>query len=305
MRNGVCAVVVTYHPDRDLERNIAALRPQVEDLLLVDNASGAQERDVLRTLVERYALHLIENAENYGIGVALNQGVDWADRKQRYEFLLFFDQDSRVGNGFVEQMIACYRKLSAQKRVFVVGPRIVDQHTGAEDRPRCVAGEYVAAQTSGSLMPLRSFSQGMRFREDLFIDYVDYEFCLRLISRGWKIAYCDTAVLYHMAGNPKRRKVLGKFQVTTLNYGPVREYYLMRNGLWMVRNYGSHFPRWSIQVIYGMVKGVLRILLLESERTLKVKMWALAIRDAVLCRLGPYPHAQARDSVMAASRPGE
>ena len=134
------------------------------------------------------------------------------------------------------------------------------------------------------------------YREDLFIDYVDYEFCLRLASRGWRIACCESAVLYHDPGNAKQLSILGIRKVTVSNYSPLRKYYLMRNGIWTIRKYRSVYPEWASEQTWRILKGVLRVLLLEKKRASTLMMWLRAISDVVRSKSGKYPRDGCVDS---------
>ena len=52
----------------------------------------------------------------------------------------------------------------------------------------------MVAITSGSLMPVEIFDRCGWFEEDLIIDRVDDEYCLRVRSMGYTIALCRGGV---------------------------------------------------------------------------------------------------------------
>jgi rhamnosyltransferase len=286
----VCAAIVTYHPGADFERAVRLLRPQVGRLLVVDNHSDEREIEKLRTLAEEINFILIENSDNYGIGTALNQSIEWAKRQTECEFILFLDQDSLASEGFVAEMVAEYRRHSNNERIFLVMPSIVHRRTGEKYLHYIHQGKYLVAQTSGSLMPVKVFAEGL-YKEDLFVDYVDYELCLRLASRGWKIVCCQTAVLYHDPGSATQFTIFGIRKITAANYSPLRKYYLMRNGIWTIKKYRKLYPDWAIAHAWQMLKGMVRVLIFEQNRATTVVMWLRAIRDVRRSRFGRYPHA--------------
>jgi rhamnosyltransferase len=284
MKSSVCAVIVTYHPDLNLKRALALLQPQVQWIVLVDNHSTRDELAWIRVIAVEHEAHLIENSENYGIGTALNQGVRWASEKEGCEFVLFFDQDSYVSPEFVAESIATYEIGSEKMRIVATTPRIVNRESGKSEPPVTFGGRMLVAQTSGSLMPIAQFSGGNMYREDLFIDYVDYEYCLRMVSAGWDLAYCPTAVLYHQPGNIIYKRLLGR-TIATYNYSGLRQYYLLRNGLWTVWKYRS-ISSWSRYEASRILTGFARVLLLEPNRWTNTKMWTLALADLLRGRLG-------------------
>jgi rhamnosyltransferase len=291
MNPQVCAAIVTYHPDPDFERSCHLLRSQVEYLVVVDNHSDGAEVEQLRALSEKWDFVLIENPDNYGVGAALNQAIEWARSQTECEFILFLDQDSLVSENFVAEMMAEYGRHSTNERIFLVMPDIVHRRTGARYRHYSYRGKYLVSQTSGSLLPLRVFAEEGLYRQDLFVDYVDYEFCLRVVSRGWSIAYCPAAILYHDPGKASQVSFFGLRKITASNYTPLRKYYLMRNGIWTIREYCGLYPAWAAAHAWQMMKGVVRVLLFEQHRARTVVMWCRAIRDVLRSRFGKYPRA--------------
>ena len=293
MNAEVCAAIITYNPDTEFARAIRMLRPQVGRLVVVDNHSQPPIVARLRTLSDEFDFSLIENPDNYGIGTGLNQSIEWIRENANCDFVLFFDQDSFISETFVAEMTAEYRKHAESEKVFVVMPKIVFQRTGATYTHPASQGRYLVAQTSGSLMPLLVFKEEGLYRQDLFIDYVDYEFCLRAASHGWKIVYCESAVLQHDPGHAKQFSLFGIKKVTTTNHSPVRRYYLMRNGIWTVRQYATLYPRWAIGHAWQMMKEMVRVLIFEHNRRGIVAMWLRAVRDVVRSRFGKYPSCDA------------
>jgi rhamnosyltransferase len=292
MNSEVCAAIVTYYPDQELRLAIETLRPQVGRLVVVDNCSSDAMVGELRRLAEKYDFSLLENPDNYGIGKALNQSIAWAREHAECELICFFDQDSFISKSFVAEMVDEYRRHAGSERLFLVIPQVVHRRMSVTYLQRKFQGKYLVAQTSGSLMPLQVFADEGLFREDLFIDLVDYEFCLRVAARGWKIVYCQSAVLYHEPGNVKQTRVLKLLKVTTSNYSPLRKYYSMRNGIWMIMTYGLLYPAWALSHACAMLKDVFRTLLFEQNRGATILMWVRAVTDALLSRLGKCPHAK-------------
>jgi rhamnosyltransferase len=288
----ICAAIVTYHPDAELKHAIEILRPQVGRLVVVDNHSSEGEVKELRILAEKYDFSLIENLDNYGIGKALNQSIAWAKEHTECEFILFFDQDSFISESFVAEMVADYKSHAESERIFLVMPRIVHRRTGVAHVHRTFQGKYLVAQTSGSLMPIQVFADEGLHREDLFIDCVDTEFCLRVAAHGWRILYCQAAVLYHEPGNVKLINVLGIRKVTTTNYSPLRKYYIMRNGIWTIKTYGGLHRGWAAYHAYWILKDIVRVLIFEKNRRADILMWMRAVRDVLRSRLGRYPRSK-------------
>src|ERR1700749_3536510 len=79
----VCAVMVTYHPDDGVLDNLAAIRPQVKGLVVVDKGSSKDDRNRWRLAAREMGFTLVENGDNLGIAAALNIGVRRA-QSERY-----------------------------------------------------------------------------------------------------------------------------------------------------------------------------------------------------------------------------
>ena len=283
----VCAIIVTYHPDEDLAQHITVLLKQVDGLVVVDNLSSEAELVHIRELARQHSFTLLENEDNLGIGTALNRGIQWVASHGAFTHVALFDQDSEIGENFFSSMFTLLANHPTPEKVGIVASRITNKNTGASDGPRRGArGNYLVAQTSGSLMPLEVFRAEGGFKEDLFIDYVDFEYCLRIISDGWLIEYCDAAVLLHVPGDSNSHSLFGFHLGTSLNYSPLRTYYSMRNGAWVMREYWNKQPEWCRGQVIRVLKGRLRVILFEHNRTSKLMASARGLKDGLRGELG-------------------
>jgi rhamnosyltransferase len=286
MHEPVCAVVVTFHPGHDVLRNLALVMAQAQRLVVVDNGSGAASLKMLREASAERGFALIENRSNLGIAAALNRGVRQA-LAEGYGWVVLFDQDSTVGGGFLDAMFWQLDRDPRRGRVAVVCPRYVDRDSGRlMIATRTRDGEIAVARTSGSLMPAWVFAECGWFVEELLIDQVDYEYCLRLRSRGYLIAECAGATLRHTLGAPSVHRLFGVRLFGTTNHSAARRYYLVRNRMWMLRRYWGEFPRWCVDACVATVKESVKILLVEDCRWSKLRHTALGVRDGVLGRMG-------------------
>ena len=127
----VCAVIVTYHPTAEMLENMPRVLDQVQGLVVVDNGSDTSEIEPLRAISRTLGFHLIENSENLGIAEALNQGVLWA-KNEGFPWVVLFDQDSGITDGFVSLMFALWESHPHRERVGSIQPRYVDPKTGFE-----------------------------------------------------------------------------------------------------------------------------------------------------------------------------
>jgi rhamnosyltransferase len=139
--------------------------------------------------------------------------------------------------------------------------------------------------SSGSLYDLNTFDVVGRFREDFFIDYVDSEYCIRLLDMGFKIRVACEARLGHSLG--KRRVVqVGLLKFFPTFHSPIRWYYISRNRIPMLRMYALKFPYWLSFEIVSSVYIFLRMMLFEDQRLLKLKAIFYGTLDGLCRRMG-------------------
>lgn len=280
----VAAIVITYHPDAEVLQNLAILRPQVSELVVVDNGSGVPA--MLRQAASRIGFHLLENPENLGIATALNQGIRHAQALSS-EFVLLFDQDSRITDGFIETMLHCFQIHPHGEHLGILVPQYTDMRLGTP-LPRTIVGSsgLEVAMTSGSLLRTQTFVQHGPFVDELFIDGVDHEHSLRLRRAGMFLAECPEAKLLHSPGTPQEFRLGGKVLFKTPNYSPIRRYYQTRNNLWLFRHYFRSFPAYCTKLALASGKDFAKILFFESGKLKKIQHFLHGFFDGLRNRMG-------------------
>ena len=280
----VCAIFVSFHPDRDVCNTLTAVRPQVQHLVVVDNGSSSEELSSLRAT--NLGFDLIENGENLGIATALNIGVRRAHALGT-EFVLLLDQDSCLTENFVATMLQGFAASPSQDRLGILVPRYVDRRFGHILAPYVAAGSLLeAATTSGSLIPLSLFDRAGYIAEELFIDGVDYEFSLRIRSLGYTIEECPGAILLHSPGTPTYHRLLGSKPFQVGNYSPIRRYYQERNKIWITRRYWRRFYPFLLSQFAISLKDLIKIVAAEDGKRKKLTFFFRGILDGLRGRMG-------------------
>jgi rhamnosyltransferase len=197
MRTFAC--VVTYEPDLAiLTRNLSAVMSQVEGVVVVDNNSS-NVAAIAEGLPDGVTLERLP--ANRGLSVAMNVAVRSALQSGAVAVVML-DQDSIVGPVLVQTL---HDDLEQDPSLAVVGPHISDRNLGEERVPMVNGLERVnACITSGSMVRVTDWERVGGWDEGLFIDYVDFDFCLRLRLAGRAIAIDDRAVLDHSIGSARR-----------------------------------------------------------------------------------------------------
>ena len=285
MTPSVCAVIVTYHPDPGVIEHFSKILAQVQGLVVVDNGSSTEEVSLLRIASHDLGFYLVENAENLGVAEALNQGVRWA-QSASYPWVILFDQDSGITDGFISQMFAAWESHPERERVCSVHPKYVNPATGLEMVvPRDREGGPLLPMTSGALMPVWIFDRIGEFASEYFIDFIDWEYCFRIRAAGYLVASTPNATLLHAPGDPGIKKVLGHtFHLS--NHNALRRYYISRNCIFFYSKYFRIFPGWILNNLYGQLKDTIVCLIVEESRARKFRNILLGTWDGLIGRMG-------------------
>ncbi len=226
----ICAGIVTYNPNaQDIIENVEELSSQVNHIYIVDN--GSKNTTFLENISENCII--IQNKDNNGLAVALNQLVSRAE-EDGYTDIFLFDQDSTVTEGFADLLLSC-----AGDDVAIVCPIIKDKNK--PDRGDLVKGIVEATRpiTSGGLYNINIWSKLHGFCEDYFIELIDYDYDEKCLSAGYKILQQSSAVLLQEGGHAERTnwpcgitRGQGRMQIKfayRYNYSSNRYYQRYRN----------------------------------------------------------------------------
>jgi rhamnosyltransferase len=183
-------------------------------------------------------------------------------------------------------MFAAWESHPDRSRVCSVHPKYVHPETGLEHRvQRAPDGGPIISITSGALMPVWVFDKIGGFASEYFIDWVDIEYSYRIRAAGFLIADSSEAVLLHAAGHSKPFSFLG-FHFQPGHHSATRWYYMSRNRVAVYRKYLLVFPVWILKSMWDSVKGTIKGLIVEDDRTIKFRNFMLGTWDGLAARMG-------------------
>lgn len=283
----IAAAVILYHPDDSVIFNLSSYVDQVDVIFAIDNTEkGHVKAKFLAELTENKKIIYSPNNENLGIAKALNIGAHNAIQAG-YKFLLTMDQDSRASPTMVADLVNCDATQNLSE-IGIFSPfhsTATDPYPPAEDE----YSQVLTAWTSGSLLSLEAYRATGLFSEDLFIDFVDHEYCLRLNLAGYKIFKVNNAILKHEIGNDlKRHKFLWTTPVAS-NHSALRRYYITRNRFQVASRFKKYFPDFFKEDLIFFWKELVVIFLFEKDRFQKYKMIFNGFLDYKKGRVGKYP----------------
>ncbi len=248
---GVCAIVVAYNPDASSIECIRGILEAAARTVIIDNQSGEACVRQLRELASP-RVTLVENPRNVGVAAALNQGIETA-AALGYRWFLLFDQDTKIFPTTIADLVGGLNECRAE-----LGPKLgllgsnffhgfVDGSVEEAKVPFCPGKRWLATDmviTSGTIIGLESFEAIGPFREDLFIDHVDHEYCLRAQRKGFIVARTVWPLMVHWLGllcNRRSWLAFGGSKMVSM-YSPLRRYYQIRNLIMLTREYEKEFP---------------------------------------------------------------
>lgn len=294
----VFAVIVTYNPDMAvLQTLLDALLPQVAQAIIVDNGSSADLTPWFeRARYGHLLLHKLD--QNYGIAHAQNVGIEKLGAGPE-DFILLSDQDSKPAVDMVHELRKAVLRLMAEgKKVAAVGPCFMDVRQNnpppftrvegislkrqyAEIPNSIVEVDHVIA--SGCLIPVPVFDSVGLMNSDLFIDYVDIEWCLRAKNLEFQSFGVFSAKMNHSLGD-EHVNFMGR-KVTL--HSPLRHYYLIRNGFWLYKQ--KYIPvNWKFVDGYRILIRICFYTLFAKPRRQHFSMMMQGLAHGLKSRMGRY-----------------
>ncbi|PAL14207.1 glycosyltransferase family 2 protein [Peribacillus simplex] len=271
--------IITYNPDINLLfDNIEAVINQVDKVIIIENDSN-NKTEVITQIKKKYEnIEIIVNPQNVGVAGALNQALSYAE-SNNFKWLLSLDQDSVCEEKFIYKYKNYLRECNT-KEILLLCPNIVDINVKNKNLVNDNIEEVDMAITSGSFLNVENSMKIGGFLNELFIDYVDFEFCLRGRGLNLKIFKLNNVNLYHRLGDIKEKNFL-KYKIIVTNHSPFRRYYLYRNKIFIYKRYFNKNRRWVMRNIFSSFKTFFIIILYEDYKAENLKNIFRGIKDGL------------------------
>ena len=288
------SLVTLYKPTNkqiDLLLHLPTVCPTV---VAVDNSPmpDLQMHDRLR------ARHIavVANRNLGGIGGAFNAGIRLLIEKHCDVFFIF-DQDSHIPNDYFERMGQACEAIDDTR--FLVGPRIFNLNF-SRDLPLFIFRRASAQITrikvhdkgllpcsviisSGTAVSLDAYLTLGGFREDLFIDHVDTEYCMRAQARGVPVyVNADVSLPHELGQRPARIRWP---RVEMYDQSALRHYYAARNCIHVARDYWRRCPA-SLLINLLTLKHLAFILINGENKLRKLSAIMSGVTDGLRGRYG-------------------
>lgn len=279
----IAGVVVLYKPDKKVRKNIDSYLDELDMLYVVDNSP--EPNDNAKQYKDK-KIKYISNHENKGIAYALNVGAKEAI-KEKAEWLLTMDQDSSFKKDSLNKMIMFLKEIKSNKffaetlsvTYEKLGILSTLQRTELNKNNEEKGISYpLVVMTSGNLINLKVYKEVGGYKDWLFIDAVDFDYCLNVRKHRYEIVQMSTAELIHNLGNVEKHVLLGKTMFAT-NHSANRRYYITRNRHYLYDLYHDVFPEYCKLEVGRTKKELIKILLFEDSKIAKIKAIYKGYRD--------------------------
>lgn len=287
----VLAAVVTYNPCNDsLSKLVAETKEQVDEMVIIDN-SPLHSFNLNPS--KEMSLKIIHLADNMGIAYAQNIAIEYAI-KQKFDYILFLDQDSVPTPHMVNTLVKCFCELCAiGHKVAITAPVNVDTRTHVESPFLVLKNGYPVRESkkgpseasrvteacflisSGSLVSLEAIQAIGGNKSGYFIDHVDTEWCMRAIRAGYKLYGINSAKLIHAIGDHAQVIPLMKNKQVA-HHAPYRDYYMFRNTIFCIKDVSGLYSM-KLFLILRLFYFCLFFITFAPNRLLRMRMILLGL----------------------------
>ena len=262
MKLGACVVLYEHAAEK-----INTYVPFCTFTVAVDNGDNSA------SLPE--VLHYISMEGNKGIAAALNAGVEYL-ASQGCDAVLTMDDDSAFPADDAEAILSIVKeKLGEYGIVGLNFNQFPEEKTDSLIDCNCWL-------TSGNIVSVDAWRAVGGYREELFIDYVDFDFCNRLRKAGYKVGYLRDYSIAHTIGNPIEFHLFRK-KYHAMNHSVIRNYYRFRNARFLSKEDPKAFEKEYLKEVFWQLP---KMLLFEDNRKEKLSMIKQGLKDGRIGKLG-------------------
>lgn len=286
----IAATVILYNPKDDVFDNIESYIKGVDLLIVVDNSTQHNIKLIDKIKDSFTNILYINNNDNLGIATALNIACYKAIELD-YDWILTMDQDSRFLD--FKSYIACLQKVSDKQNLAIIAANTQwNAKNYIVKEPSYDYEEKSIVITSANFLNLSIFKALGGFEEKLFIDMVDYDYCLKVNSQDYKIFYFKDVLVEHSLGDLIKRKNLFTRKIKEkIEHNPQRVYYITRNYLYISKVYGKKFPKKfnfirSLNILF--IHEVTKILIYEDQKLKKLYSKLVGLFHFIIGKYGKY-----------------
>ncbi len=235
----IAAAVILYNPNKEeVLRNINTYIKYVDALYIYDNTETSSSFDIEQLNFSN--VYYFWDGQNKGMSIRLNEAGNKA-LLDKYKWLLTMDQDSFFDKEVISNYVFSLSDLENNNQIGVVGLSNTSSSIAVINKKHF--HQYIEVNhviTSGSLLNLEVYKNTKGFDENLFIDGVDWDYCIAVNLAGYRVIQFTNLFMKHSLGKIVRNasiKNLFLIKKEKSVHCPLRCYYLQRNMLYIQNKY--------------------------------------------------------------------
>ena len=248
----ILGILVTYNPNiSELSRNIKSIYIQVDKLIIFDNSS--KNLDEIRSICSELNILLIESRINIGLASAYNFVLK--NHLNGFDFYITFDQDTFICDNLIRSMLSFFE---LDKSIRIIAPSF-------EIKKNNLKKPYIfkdAVIQSATIFKSSLITEVGYFDDGFFIDSVDFEYCLKVRSRNFKIIQLNNFFIDHQLGESK-----SFLNIRFNSHNKIRNYYIARNHIILSKRYFLKFPLFIVKKNIFFTIHFLKLLFLDRDWT--------------------------------------
>ncbi len=268
----------------------------MSEVIVVDNASGDGTAEFVATAYPQVTL--IRLNANEGVGGGYSAGLHYALYEKNYDWVWMLDQDSVPRPDTLAKLLRTWEETDNRERIGIIAPLSVDASTGVPyplflwqdrqiemsrvdlDSPRCCVDMVIS---SGSLVRNAAVRAAGLPRKEFFMDWVDFEYCLRLRRLGFQIVVAAQCRMPHTIGSPRTVWWLGKRR-QWITHPAWRDYYKVRNRAFVVWHEMPSVKA-KVFVLIKFIAQATGTILFDSEKLQRLKFMSIGLLDGIRGKL--------------------
>ncbi|WP_289091692.1 glycosyltransferase [uncultured Bacteroides sp.] len=273
----ISIIIVTFNPDNSILKLLNSCLLLSSQIIVVDN--GSKNSDIIKKEINQASdnIQFIPLEKNYGIGYAINRGIREIDFSSK-KWVITFDQDSLPPHDLLRYYDYV---VTNENNIGLIGLNYSYYANIESSNKKIIYKKSLDQITSGLMHNTEIFKNVGLYNEKMFIDCVDFEYTLRVNRAGYKTITIENKVLNHRIGNPKTVYFCG-FKIISMNHNSFRQYFIVRNHIWLAKKYFRKYPFYILKKIYHLLVRIIKTILIDDDKLKKITKILLGIKDGII-----------------------
>lgn len=262
----ICIILVNYGGKTDTEECVKSIKLNDSEykIIIVDNGS-VDGKVVYNDVIDRQCCEIIYLDDNIGFAAGNNVGIEHA-KKYNPEYVMLLNNDTVICEDCLSLLVEKAKEYNDQA---VLTTKIVyhDDNDyiwyggcefnedlgeykirGLRDKDRDDYNkELYVDYVTGCVMfiPINILEIVGKMSEEYFLYYEDADYCQRIKTCGYRMAYIPSITIYHKESRSTKRG------------SNLYHYYVLRNYLIYIRKYSNQKLRYILKKLYYSLKDAL------------------------------------------------